>query len=120
MKGKHKDARGLIEDLKVGKDWSVTYISFKKGAVRGNHWHDRTIQQDFIISGTLRIILTDKKRKMTMMDEELSAGDSVVIDAGQAHAYRAIDDAEMVSICFGERIGKNYENDVNRLDVPLL
>lgn len=49
---KFEDERGIIEDLKVGKDWSVTYISFKKGAVRGNHYHKETKQTDYILSGS--------------------------------------------------------------------
>jgi len=53
------DERGTIEDLKVGKDWSVTYISFKKGDVRGNHYHNDTTQVATILSGSF-LCTTDK------------------------------------------------------------
>lgn len=110
---KFEDERGIIEDLKVGKDWSVTYISFKKGAVRGNHYHKQTIQTDTILSGRFWCY-SGKSRK------ELEAGDMVNHPSGVPHAYQAITDGEMVSICRGVRIGDNYESDMFRLDEKLI
>jgi len=107
------DDRGTIEDLKVGKDWSVTYISFKKGAVRGNHYHKETLQTDFIISGM--VLLKTPHAKYV-----LEAGDSKDIRAGLDHAYQALEDSEMVSICNGVRIGEDYEKDTFKLATPLL
>lgn len=109
---KYEDERGIIEDLKVGKDWSVTYISFKKGAVRGNHLHQSTVQKDYILSGKLELKTPGHVRF-------LEHGDSFEIGTGIAHAYKALEDSEMVSICKGVRIGENYEEDTYRLDKPL-
>lgn len=105
---KHEDERGIIEDLKVGKDWSVTYISFKKGAVRGNHYHKETTQTDIVLSGRLQLSLPNSVRF-------LEAGDTFTIKSGIAHAYKALEDSEMVSTCNGVRIGENYESDTFRL-----
>lgn len=109
----HKDERGIIEDLKVGKDWSVTYITFKQGAVRGNHYHKKTTQTDLILSGKFKCYAGNK---MT----ELERGDLITHEAGIPHAYKCLEDGEMVSTCFGVRIGENYEEDTFRLEKPLI
>lgn len=102
------DDRGTIEDLKVGKDWSVTYISFKKGAVRGNHYHKETTQTDVILSG--RFVHSNHSGDLIVKE-----GDVIVHTQYEPHAYMAIEDSEMVSICKGVRIGDNYEEDTFRL-----
>jgi quercetin dioxygenase-like cupin family protein len=107
-----EDERGIIEDLKVGKDWSITYISFKKGAVRGNHYHNATTQTDYILSGSV-VLSTPHAQK------EMSTGEYQKIKPGIPHAYKALEDSEMVSICNGVRIGENYEEDTFRLDKKL-
>ena len=106
----HKDKRGIIKDLMVGKDWSVTYITFKKGAVRGNHYHKYTTQNDFVMSGK---ILCENGQFMLK-------GDTGYINAKTPHAYKALKDSEMISICFGKRIGKNYSKDTYALQKPLI
>lgn len=107
------DDRGTIEDLKVGKDWSVTYISFKKGAVRGNHYHKLTVQKDYILSGRVELHTPNTKRI-------LDAGESFEIGNGIVHAYKALEDSEMVSICKGKRIGEDYESDTFKLETPII
>lgn len=109
---KHEDERGIIEDLKVGKDWSVTYISFKKGAVRGNHLHKQTVQTDQILSGRFECYSGNKM-------PELEVGDIIRHEVKIPHAYKALTDGEMVSTCEGVRIGENYEEDTFRLEKPL-
>lgn len=111
---KHEDERGVIEDLKVGKDWSVTYISFKKGAVRGNHYHKKTEQVDYILSG--KVICADGNG----YERVVKAGEYEVHNPGLSHAYQALEDSEMVSMCKGVRIGENYEEDTFRLKEKLL
>lgn len=109
----HKDKRGTIKDLLVGKDFSVTYISFKEGAVRGNHFHKETSQHDIILSGKLMC----KKGNNTGYPE---TEDIVHIEPNIPHAYKALEDSEMVSICFGKRIGKNYSKDTYALQEKLI
>ena len=110
---KHEDERGIIEDLKVGKDWSVTYISFKKGAVRGNHYHKDTAQFDIVINGILECAT---KGKFFKSRRDLYGHDTMWHWPGTKHDYKAKYDSEMISICFGKRIGVNYEEDTYRLD----
>lgn len=96
----YKDKRGIINDIVVGKDWSVTYISFTKGAERGNHYHEKTTQTDYIISG--RLLYNNRPVKR---------GDIITIAPGERHTYKALEDSEMMSICSGVRVGDNYAKD---------
>jgi len=104
----HTDERGEIMDLHVTEKYSVTLVTFNKDAVRGNHYHKETLQKDLVLKGSLTVSLNGK-------EEEVIEGDWIVIPAGTKHAYKAIENAELLSICFGKRIGDNYEKDTFRL-----
>jgi quercetin dioxygenase-like cupin family protein len=109
MKPNHIDERGAITDLMVTPEYSITHITFSKGAVRGNHYHKRTKQIDFIIKG--RLICASGKEK-----EVLVTGDTVCHKPKTPHAYKAVLPSEMISVCWGERRGHFYESDTFRLD----
>lgn len=48
------DERGEITDIIDGDNVnSITLITSKKGAVRGNHYHKQTIQYLYLIEGKL-------------------------------------------------------------------
>jgi quercetin dioxygenase-like cupin family protein len=117
MKPNHKDKRGTITDLLVGKNFSVTHITFKKGVVRGNHLHNKTNQIDIVISGKLLCVIDNYEGRY---HKKLSKGKVVEHPAKVAHAYKALEDSEIVSICIGKRVGENYEKDTFRLKEPLI
>ena len=58
------DKRGEITDL-IQKDNinAVTHITIKKGAIRGNHYHKKTIQWNYVLSGKLKLITKFKGKK---------------------------------------------------------
>lgn len=118
IKPDFKDARGAITDLLVGKDYSFTHITFKKGAVRGNHYHRKTQQLDIVIKGEFNLF--HQNGKGPRLFQTVKKGHQVQIEKGTSHAYKALKDSEMVSICFGKRVGKNYEKDTIRLKKPLI
>jgi quercetin dioxygenase-like cupin family protein len=113
----HRDKRGTIKDLMVGKDFSITYITFKKGAVRGNHVHKETYQKDIILSGK---VLFKTDAPMTRNEVIYKKGEICEIPPTYPHAYKALGDSEMISICFGKRIGSNYSKDTYALQEPLI
>lgn len=110
---KFEDDRGMIEDLKVTDTGAVTYITFKKGAIRGNHYHKETVQSDFILSGRF-LCRTDKGTA------EVKAGQAIFHKPNEPHAYLAIEDGEMVSCVYGPRKGEDYSKDTFKLETPLL
>lgn len=109
----HKDERGTIKDLIVREGASVTFITFKKGAIRGNHYHKETVQYDFILSGKLLCAAGNKQ-------ERIVAGELITHEAKIPHAYEALEDSEIISICFGKRVGEDYSKDTFKLEIPLL
>jgi len=107
---KHEDERGIIDDLIVTETGAVTHITFKKGAVRGNHYHKKTIQSDFILSGRLLLV--------TQYGEvEVNAGETHVHKPGVKHAYKALEDSEMVSCVYGPRKGEDYSSDTFKYEL---
>lgn len=110
---KHEDERGVIEDLLVTDNGAVTRITFKKGAIRGNHYHKETIQYDFIVSGRLLC-------KNHAGVAEVKAGQMVIHRPNEPHAYQALEDSEMVSCVYGPRKGEDYSTDTFKLETPLL
>jgi mannose-6-phosphate isomerase-like protein (cupin superfamily) len=113
MDNSYTDDRGTIKDLLVTDDYSITHITFNKGAVRGNHYHEHTDQVDVILKGSLTCSI-DKGKFDVYPNEKIE------INRGKSHAYKAHEYSEIISICFGVRKGADYEKDVIRLKEPLL
>jgi quercetin dioxygenase-like cupin family protein len=119
LKPAHTDARGSITDLVCDEQINaVTLITFKKGAVRANHYHERTVQWNYVVSG--EILLVAQMPGMPRVERELKAGDFVVTREHERHALKGLTDAEVLILTKGPRAGTQYENDTFRLDVPLV
>ncbi|MBI2476187.1 MAG: hypothetical protein HYV67_03015 [Candidatus Taylorbacteria bacterium] len=115
IKNSFEDERGVIRDITTHTlvD-AITYITFKKGAVRGNHYHNKSVQYDYILSGSF---LCRVRPDATAPTEEkiVVAGDLVTQPFPQRHAYKALEDAVMLSCTLGPRQGAEFESDVVRL-----
>ena len=116
----HKDSRGIIKDIltHVTVD-AITYIVSKKGAVRGNHYHKKTFQYDYILKGSLASYSQGGATKGKVIKKIIRAGDLVSHPPHESHAYKALEDTEFLSFTRGPRRGKDYEKDVYRLTKPL-
>jgi quercetin dioxygenase-like cupin family protein len=113
----HADARGAILDILTGvKIDAITIITSKKGAVRGNHYHKRTIQYTYLISGRLSY-LTSKNGKVAR--RVLKPGDLVESPANETHTFVALQDSVFLSLSRGPRRGIDYEKDTYRLSKKL-
>jgi len=115
----HKDDRGIIMDLLEKKKVNaITYITQKKDKVRGNHFHKKTIQWNYLLKGKIKIVT--KKKSSTIKSIVLKKGDLVVTALNESHAIKAIADSEYLVFTQGPRGGKEYENDTFRLSKPLI
>lgn len=115
----HSDDRGMITDLiSSGDIHAVTLITFVKGAVRANHYHLKTIQWNYIISGEILLVTQDKGK--ARVETLLKQGDFAITREGESHALKGITDAEVLILTRGPRAGSEYENDTFRLDIPLI
>ena len=60
-----KDSRGFIIDLLEKKNINaITFITQKKGKIRGNHFHKNTIQWNYLIKGKLELFTRKNKQKI--------------------------------------------------------
>lgn len=114
-----KDFRGEITDLiQNEKINSVTLITIKKGAIRGNHFHKKTSQWNYIVSGKMRLVtkMPNKKIKKIL----LKPGDLAMTFPGELHALMGVQNCKCLVFTRGPRAGKNYESDTYRLKKSLV
>jgi quercetin dioxygenase-like cupin family protein len=117
LKPAFRDARGAIIDvLTHAAVDAVTLITCKKGSVRGNHYHKKTVQYTYVVSGRMKY-LTGKPGRVVA--KTIKAGDLVHSPAGETHAFKALEDSVILSLSKGPRKGFDYEKDVYRLSPPL-
>jgi quercetin dioxygenase-like cupin family protein len=111
----YSDSRGDITDLIHGDEInSVTHISFTKNAVRGNHYHKRTIQWNYVISG--EVLLVTQMPGGNRIEKKLCKGDFAVSVQHERHALQGLSDvSEVLIFTKGPRSGSNYEEDTFRL-----
>lgn len=116
----YSDSRGIIKDIIVGVTFdAVAFITSAKGAVRGNHFHKKTEQYDYILKGSL-LCASRRGVRGKVIKKIAKAGDYIYQPAMQRHAYKALEYTEFLSFTYGPRQGKNYEKDVFRLEKPLI
>lgn len=109
------DERGEITDIIDGDNVnSITLITSKKGAVRGNHYHKQTIQYLYLIEGKLVYYtqFEDNEIEKTI----LLKGSFVKTPQNVKHAFKALEDSIFIACCSGLRAGKQYEEDTFRLN----
>lgn len=113
------DARGTITDILDNVDLnSVSLITSKKGVVRGNHFHKKTVQYLFVLKGRLEYV--SRKGNGPVCRKVLSAGGLAVSPPGEAHTIKTLESTAFLALSRGPRHGGNYEADTYRLSVPLV
>ncbi len=113
------DERGKITDMIENENINaVTLVTVKKGSVRGNHYHKKTIQWNYLISGKLRLVtqVSDKR----IIETVIGKGVFFEIPPKERHAFVGLEDAQLVVFTRGPRGGKEYESDTFRLEPPLV
>jgi len=113
-----KDARGIITDIleRISVD-SITVLSSKKGAVRGNHYHKKTTQYGYVLEGKFMLYTQDVGKKVKQ--KIVKKGDLVTTPPMERHAFVALEDSILLACCKGPRAGENYEDDTFHLEKPI-
>lgn len=120
LKTSFEDKRGKIIDLLDHENIdAVTWITFKKGAVRGNHYHKETIQWNYVVSGKI-LLRTKPLEKGKILDTIMSKGDFIVAVPNERHALQALENSILLVLTKGPRGGKEYESDTFRDEIPLI
>lgn len=113
-----KDDRGEITDLLENENINaITRITFRKGAVRANHYHKETTQWNYLISGSIKLV--SQVPGEPVVETVMKPGDFTVTGPNVSHALVGLDDADLLVFTKGPRGGKEYESDTFRLEVPL-
>ncbi len=108
-----RDKRGKIVDLLSNSSVnSATILTFNKNAVRGNHYHKKTTQWNYLISGRIELLSCEpgSRRKSTIMRK----GDFIAIAPGEHHTLIALEKSELLVLTKGPRGGKEYKSDTYR------
>ena len=119
LKIAHKDNRGeIIDILENEKINSITLITLKKGAIRGNHYHKKTYQWNYLISGEITYFYKKKDKKKNKII--LSPGEMILSPPNEEHALKANKKSLLMVFTKGPRGGKEYESDTFRLEKKLV
>ena len=125
LKNNFKDKRGLIIDIFTNKPKDhCTLVTFNKNATRGNHFHKKSTQYSFLISGKLIFVSckVDKNGKQIGKSKKvvLKKNSLITHKPYHAHAFMALESSNLLAFADGMRGGKNYEKDTFRLDNKLI
>jgi dTDP-4-dehydrorhamnose 3,5-epimerase-like enzyme len=110
--GKSLDERGDIVDIFYNK--SINHgciINSKPYAVRGNHYHEKTTQYTYIISGSMTYAARELNSDSTSYLHVIP-GDFIISEPNEIHAMKAGQDGCMfIAFAEGPRGGEDYETD---------
>ena len=125
LKSNFKDKRGKIIDIFVKKPKDhCTLVTFNKSAIRGNHFHKKSIQYSFVVSGKLLMLSAKVNKNGTIIGkikkEILIANNIVIHKPFHAHAFKAMAKVKLLAFADGKRGGKDYEKDTFRLKNKLI
>ena len=91
--------------------------------MRGNHFHKKSTQYSFLISGKLIFVScrVDKNGKILgkPKKEILKKNSLITHKPYHAHAFKALAPSNLLAFADGMRGGKNYEKDTYRLSKKL-
>ena len=113
-----RDKRGKITDLTENQNFNAaTIVTFKKNSVRGNHYHKKTVQWNYLLSGKIKILSRIPGKKV--VQAVMKQGEMYVIGPNEHHSLTALKKSELLVLTKGPRGGKEYETDTYRLKTPL-
>lgn len=121
------DDRGEIIDIFTHEPKDhCTIVTFKKDAIRGNHFHKESVQSAYVMEGNFQIYnvmvgedlkYDSKKIEIT----ETSKGDYITHEKFEAHSYKCTSDSgSLMVFTKGVRGGKFYEDDTYRIEKKLI
>jgi quercetin dioxygenase-like cupin family protein len=114
-----EDDRGAIIDLLENENINaVTIVTFKRGAIRGNHYHEHTTQWNYVMSGRIRLV--SQVPGEAIKESILEKGEFAVTGPNVRHALVGLEDSSVMVFTKGPRGGKEYESDTFRLAEPLV
>lgn len=115
IKPAFRDKRGAITDLLNRKISHVGLIITAKGAVRASHYHRKSFQYSYILSGTFEVLTAPARSPGQVTRHLVGSGELISIAPGTIHRFKAIKKAVMVDMISESRSRNAYEGDVVRV-----
>ena len=109
------DKRGHIFDILESKVEHIGMVTFsKKGLERGRHYHNKSVQYSYVLSGKVKLVTSDLKggEKQEFILEKSTFA---VIPPKTIHTYQSLGKAEMLDMTTVSRKHKGYEKDTVRV-----
>lgn len=108
----YSDDRGIITDVLNENIGHVGIITCNLGSTRGNHYHKKSVQYSYILSGKFEVLIADLKNLDDVEKFYLVAGDLITISPETVHTFKAVEDSVMIDMISQSREGSGYEDDV--------
>jgi quercetin dioxygenase-like cupin family protein len=125
IKKNSSDNRGEIIDIFTHEPKDhCTIVTFTKNAIRGNHFHKKSIQSAYVLRGSFEIYSLIIKKKINVKNLKLvkvNKGNYITHDKFEAHAYKCTSNTgSLLVFTKGVRGGDYYEDDTFRLKNKLV
>jgi len=110
----YSDRRGHIIDILEDKVGHIGMITFAKGAIRGNHYHKKSVQYSYVLDGRIELTVSNingsRKRKYILTKDTLTTIPPHII-----HTYKGLTKASMLDMTTLSRTDDGYEKDTIRI-----
>lgn len=106
------DSRGILRGISQGRSWEeMNYAESISGAVRGGHYHRRTVEGFYIIRGKLKVHFKSLKTALNywFMAER---GDSFLIPPLTVHTFEVMEEAAWIN--YLSRAMSDEDKDIRR------
>lgn len=111
-----KDKRGEIIDILEEKVQHVGMVTFsKRGIQRGNHYHQRSIQYSYVLTGKIKLVTSnvDGRNKQQFIQ---GPGTLSMIPPKVVHTYISMAPSSMLDLTTLSRKANGYEEDTHRIE----
>ncbi len=111
------DERGVIVDFVNADLKHVGMITTEEKVVRGNHYHKKSNQYTYILSGSFEVLLAPSDQPANVKKVVVRAGEMISIPAGVIHQFKAIERSVMIEMDTESRECSGYEDDLFRVNI---
>jgi quercetin dioxygenase-like cupin family protein/SAM-dependent methyltransferase len=111
------DERGVIVDFVNTNLKHVGMITTEEKVVRGNHYHKKSNQYTYILSGSFEVLLAPSNQPANVKKVVVRAGEMISIPSGVIHQFKAIERSVMIEMDTESREGSGYEDDLFRVNI---
>ena len=109
------DRRGDIFDILEDKVGHIGIVTFTKGAIRGNHYHKKSVQYSYVLDGKIELTVSrvdgSRKKKYILRKDTFTT-----IPPRMIHTYKGLTKAVMLDMTTLSRMDDGYEKDTVRIE----